>query len=126
MAPDYQTIAFINRSLHGPDIAMVFFRHLYYLDGPFISGSPDNSWMMNPATVTEPTKLLALLHHEHVRWVVKAPDYPEPLAASFQMLEDEGRLRPVFCADVLTFTGFRIYGNKTSERVVILEVSSAL
>jgi len=126
MAPDYRIAAFINRSLHGSGKVMVFFRHLYYLEPPFIEGSPENSWLMNPAAVAEPQKLLDLLHQENIRWVVKTPNFPEPVAPAFQMLEEQGKLRPVYSAEFPTFTGFRIYGQKVSVRVVILEVASAV
>jgi hypothetical protein len=125
MAPDYPAAAFINKSLHGTGKVMVFFRHLYYLRPPFIEGRPENSWLMDPVRVAQPRALLDLLHCENIRWVVKAPDYPEPLAPAFQALEDQGRLRPEFSADISTFSGFRIYGRRTTVRVVILKVASA-
>jgi len=125
MAPDYPATAFINKSTQGTGKVMVFFRHLYYLKPPFIEGRPENSWLMDPARVAEPRALLAFLHCENVRWVVKAPDYPQPLAPAFQALEDQGTLRPAFSADVSTFTGFRVYGQRMPVRVVILEVASA-
>jgi hypothetical protein len=125
MAPDYPAAAFINRSLDGRGKVMVFFRHLYYIKPPFIEGRPENSWLMDPDRIAEPQKLLDFLHREHVRWVVKSPDYPEAFAAAFQALEDEGKLRPVYSTDISTFTGFRIYGQRVQNRLVILEVASA-
>jgi len=124
MAPDYPATAFINRCRPGPGKVMVFFRHVYYLNPPFIEGDSQNSWLMDPDRLGEPQKLLALLHRENVRWVAKVPDYPELLAPAFQTLEDEGKLRPVLSADVSTFSGFRIYERRTSLRAVILEVDS--
>lgn len=125
MAPDYAIAALINRSLGERGEVMVFFRHLYYLRAPFIEGRPENSWLMDPDRIVDSRELLNFLHGKNVRWVVKAPDYPSPLAASFQVLEDEGKLRPLFSADVPTFEGFRIYGRRISVRVVILEVASS-
>jgi len=101
---------------------MVFFRHLYYLRPPFIEGRPENSWLMDPVRVADPNALLTLLRRENIHWDT---DYPEPLAPAFQALEDQGKLRPKFSADVSTFSGFRIYGRRVTVRVVILEVASA-
>jgi hypothetical protein len=125
MASDYSAAAFINRSVGGRGKVMVFFRHLYYLRPPFIDGNPASSWLMDPDRIRDPQKLLSLLRHQNVRWVAKAPDYPKPLAGAFQTLEDEGKLRPVFSADVSTFTNFRIYDERVPVRVVILAVDSA-
>ena len=122
MAADYPTAAFVNRSLVGRGEVMVFFRHLYYLRPPFIEGRPEQSWLMDPDRLADSQKLLDFLHQKDVRWLVKAPDYPEPFARSFQALEDQGKLRQVYSADVSTFTGFRIYGQRVPVRVTILEV----
>jgi hypothetical protein len=79
---------------------------------------------MDPERIAEPEKLLDFFRQENIRWIAKAPGYPEPLARAFQALEDEGKLRPRFSADVSTFAGFRIYGQRVPVRVVILEVSA--
>jgi hypothetical protein len=54
----------------------VFFRHLYYLDPPFVESQPENPWLMDPEHLGRPQELLHLLHREDIRWVVKAPNYP--------------------------------------------------
>jgi len=126
MAPDYPITAFINRSLGGKGEVMIFFRHLYYLRPPFMEGRPEQSWLMDPGSISNSQRLLDFLHRENIRWIVRAPDYPEPFTAAFQTLEDEGNLRPVFSADISTFAGFRIYGRKTSVQVLILEVASTI
>ena len=122
MAADYPTADFLNRSLPREDEVMVFFRHLYYLRMPFVEGHPGQSWLMDPDRITDSQKLLDFLHRQNIRWVVRAPDYPEPFAGAFQRLEDEGSLRPVSSTDVSTFTGFRVYGQRVPVRVTILEV----
>jgi len=123
MAPDYETTLFINRSLAGQGKIMVFFRHLYYLDPPFLEGHPDNSWLMNPQRLGQPQELLDLLHRENIRWVVKSPGYPEPFAQAFRTLEIEGQLHPVSSAEVSTLSGFRIYKERVPVEVTIMEVA---
>jgi len=123
MAQDYPLAAFVNRSLVGKDEVLVFFRHLYYLRAPFIEGRPEQSWLMDPQRVEQPQQLLDLLRRENIRWVVKAPDYPEALAQTFRALEDEGQLRPVSSTEVWTFAGFRIYEKRVPVEVTILEVA---
>jgi hypothetical protein len=104
---------------------MVFLRHLYYLNAPFIEGRPENSWLMDPAKVDDPATLMNLLRREHVRWVVKAPEYRQPLAATFQELEGQGQLRPAFMQDIPAFEGFRIYGSRVRVHVTILDLLPA-
>jgi hypothetical protein len=126
MAPDYGAASFVNRSLEGQHgKVMVFFQHVYYLRVPFLIGDPDFSWLMDPDRLTGPQALLQLFRQQDVRWVVKAPDYPEPFAPAFQTLEDEGKLRPRFSADASMYANFRIYGEKVPVHMVILEVASA-
>ena len=123
MAPDYAKVAFINRSLAGQDgKVMVFFRYLYYLQVPFETGDPRVSWLVNPEKLSTQRELSQFLRQENIRWVVKAPDYPESLAQAFQGLEKQGYLRPISTADVSTSAGFRMYGEKVSIRVTLLQV----
>ena len=132
MAPDYHTVEFINRELSqqrgapGDGSVMVFFRHLYYLHDlrvPFVDGSPEYSWLMDPARYNDPDKLLAHLHEMNIRWVVKSPNYPNVLASAFSALEQEGKLVAVASDDVENLTGTgRIYGQRQRIRVTLLEV----
>jgi hypothetical protein len=132
MAPDYHTVEFINRTLShqpatpGDGSVMVFFRHLYYLHDlrvPFVDGSPEYSWLMDPTRYNNPDKLLAHLHQMNIRWVVKSPNYPNVLASAFSALEQEGKLVAVASEDVENLTGTgRIYGQRQTIRVTLLEV----
>ncbi len=129
MAPDYHTVEFINRTLSPQAEAsrgvrvMVFFRHLYYIRVPFVDGSPEYSWLMDPARYNDPEKLLAHLRDMNVRWVVKSADYPKALAPAFSALEQEGKLVAIASTEVENLTGTgRIYGQRQKIRVVLLEV----
>jgi hypothetical protein len=129
MAPDYQTAEFINQTLpmqtgqpSGENV-MVFFRHLYYIRVPFIDGSPEYSWQMDPARYNDPEKLLAHLREMNVRWVLKAPDYPQLLAESFSRLEQEGKLVPIASTDVENLSGTgRFNGQHQKIHLVLLQV----
>ncbi len=101
----------------------MFFRHLHYIRVPFVDGSPEYSWLMNPALCNDKDKLLAHLHEFNVRWVVKTPDYPEALGPEFSNLEADGGLIPVASTEVENLTGTgRIYGQRQKVHVVLLSV----
>jgi hypothetical protein len=128
-APDYRTVEFINRTL-SPETSgssggsvMVFFRHFYYVRVPFVDGTPEYSWLMDPARYNDADKLLAHLHEMNVRWIVKSPNYPKALAPAFSTLEQEGKLVPIASTDVENLTGTgRIYGQRQEIRVILLKV----
>ena len=123
MAPDYNVVRYVNKSLAGRDgTAMVFFRHTYYLTVPFVRGDPDNSWPMNPDKLQSGDALVGLLQRLGVRWVVKTGKYPAALAERFEELEARGALVPVASAEVENFAGKRIYGRRDRMSLVILEV----
>lgn len=80
---------------------------------------------MDPDRLTGPQSLLRFFHQQGVRWVVKAPDYPDPFAPALGILENEGMLRPKYSADSMAFDNIRVVGEKVPIHVVILEVVSA-
>jgi hypothetical protein len=128
MGTDYRFTSFINSTL-GPETqhksgnALVFFRHLYYLQVPFVYGNPSFSWSIDPSKCNEPGELLRALEDLNVRWVVKSPEYPEPLAEAFRGLQAENKLIPIASADIETFTGSsRIYKETQTLDVEILEL----
>jgi hypothetical protein len=129
MAPDYQTVEFINSKLKDrastDATVMVFFRHLYYLQVPFVDGAPEYSWLMNPAQYSDKNRLLAHLHEMKVGWVVKSPDFPAALKTAFEGLEADGDLVPEASADVDSLVGTgRIYGGHEKVHVVIMRVQN--
>jgi hypothetical protein len=128
MGPDYKLATFINDTLgpetqHNAGNVIVFLRHLYYLKVPYVYGDPGSSWTFDPSKCNKPDQLLLLLNNINVRWVVRSPDYPPPLAEAFDGLESQNKLVRIASMDLETFTGnSRIYRQKRTTKVVILEL----
>ena len=128
MAPDYQYALFVNETLKDRTETergkvMVFFRHLYYLRLPFVNGEPTSSWVIDPEKCGGADELFRTLQDANVKWIVKTPDYPTPLANAFNQLEVEKRLLPIAASDLQTFTGrSRIYQERQRVKVTILKV----
>ena len=95
---------------------MVFLRHFCYVRVPFVDGTPEYSWLMDPSRYNDADKLLAHLH-------VKSPNYPKLLAPAFSALEEEGKLVPIASTNVENLTGTgRIYRKRQDIQVIFLEV----
>jgi hypothetical protein len=74
--------------------------------------------------LTSPQALLAFLKEHDIRWVVKAPGYPEALAAVFEESEMEGILVPETRADILVFAGnSRLLNNRQKSELILLRVA---
>jgi hypothetical protein len=102
---------------------MVFFRHFYYVRVPFVDGTSECSWLMDPARYNDSDKLLTHLREMKVRRIVKSPNYPQALAPAFSALEQVGKPVPIASTDVENLTGTgRIYGQRQESRVILLEV----
>jgi hypothetical protein len=125
MAPDYQAAAFLNSALAGRSgTALVFLWHTYYLRVPYEMGDPAASWTANPADLTTPQALQAFLKQQGIAWVVKSPEYPEPLGALFEECEKEGLLIPEAQTETQTLYGSsRTYNLRAKVPVVILRVA---
>jgi hypothetical protein len=126
MAPDYQAAAFVNSALaERTGKALIFFRHSYYLRVPYENGDPGESWGMNPAVLKDPQILLAFLKAQGIAWVVKSPEYPEPLAKVFEECEDEGVLVPEARTETETLSGSsRVYNLRLKVPVVLMRVAN--
>jgi hypothetical protein len=126
MAGLYPSAVFVNNALEGKEgKALIFFHFVYYLRVPFEIGIPEESWLVDPAKITSADSLLQFLSDRGVHWVVKTPSYPPLLARSFQELEDAGKLKPVIFGEASTFSNFRMYGERVTFKIVILEVIKA-
>lgn len=125
MASDYEAATFLNSALSGQaGNVLVFLRHLYYLRIPYVYGDPDSSWMTNPDDLTNPQALLTFLKEHDIRWVAKAPDYPEALAGVLEESEKEGILVPETHTDILVFAGnSRLLNNRQKSSLVLFRVA---
>ena len=56
--------------------------------------------------------MLEWLRKNDVRWIVKPPEYPEPVSDALLRLESRGILQPVASTQVEDFAGWRIEGRK--------------
>jgi hypothetical protein len=124
-APDYARSEFVNDYLSGRESegrALIFFRHVYYLRVPFAYAHPDASWAMNPALLQTDDAWRSLFRNQHIRWVVRAPDYPEPLSTVLKRLESENILVPCATGTVEDWAGNRIGGNRELQPITILSV----
>ena len=129
-APDYQRSQFLNRELdrlgqfNSGSVstnlrALIFINHLYYLRVPYFNGDPEDSWEMNPALLRSDADWLRLFDKHQIRWVLKSPDYPAPLADSLQHLEQEGVLQPCATGEVESFSGNRVEGIRVREPITL-------
>jgi hypothetical protein len=128
-APDYERIDFVNQTLAGEggnEKALVFFRHVYYLNVPFVYGDPAASWGIDPEKLQTSEAWLTFFRQQHIRWVVRSQEYPEPIAGPLRQLENSGNLIPQAQAETMDFTGKRMEGVKRSTSTVILRVQDHL
>jgi hypothetical protein len=122
-APDYARAEFVNQQLAGKGSegkVLVFFQHLYYLRVPFVYGDPEASWAMDPAKLQTDDAWLALFRSQRIRWVVRAPDYPESLSKALERLETEKILVPCSAGEVQDWVGNRIGGARELQPITIL------
>ena len=123
-APDYADAEFVNQYLSGQGAdgrALIFFRHVYYLRVPYMAdGDPGASWAMDPAELQTDDAWRALFGTQRIRWVVRAPDYPEALSVALKRLESEHVLVPCASGEVEDWRGNRIGGARQLQPIMIL------
>jgi hypothetical protein len=123
-APEYEKVRFINEALAGKAAegkTLVFVRHVFYLNVPFLYGDPTASWAMDPSKLQTPQDWRELFQKEGIRWVVRSPEYPPAIAGGLRELEEQGDLVPILQGVVSDFQGMRIAGRLESVPIVILE-----
>ena len=124
-APDYATCEFVNRAIAGKGSegnVLVFFRHVYALQVPYLYGDPQDSWAIDPDRLATPEAWRAFLRQNRIRWILRAPEYPEEIAVPLEKLERDGVLTPFAREDVTTFEGMRILGIRKTMTAIILQV----
>ena len=90
---------------------------------PFVDGDAEDSWEMYPPTLQSTQAWLDLFRRDHIRWVVRDPDYPDEFARALAQLENEGILKPCASGVVQDIEGFRINGQLINVPVTILCVA---
>ena len=127
--PDFGRSEFVNARVSALSRAdphartLIFFRHLYYLQVPFIAGATLDSWEMSPLSLSTDQAWREFFARRNIRWVVKAPAYPEEFSRSLTSLESHGILRPCASGTVESIQGFRINGQSAAEPIAILCVT---
>ena len=125
-APEYEEAQFVNQVLAGKETGgntLVFLRHVYYLRAPFLYGDPVASWAIDPAKLQTPQEWLALFRAQDIRWVVRSPEYPAPIAVPLHQLEAQSKLLPVAQTEISDFQGVGISGERQTISTVIFRVT---
>ena len=125
-APDYARSEFVNHYLSGESEGrtLIFFRHVYNLRVPYAYGHPEASWAMSPEELRTDDDWRSLFRSQHIRWVVRAPDYPESLGIALKRLESENILVPCATGIVEDWAGNRIGGTRQLQAITILSVQN--
>jgi len=122
---EYGAVEFLNQRLgskEGHGVAVVFIRHLFYLEVPFLNCDPSSSWAIDPDKLQTADEWLAFFRRHDVRWVVRSRDYPEAIDAPLRRLELNGDLEKIAETQVVDFQGLRIAGERESVPLAVLEL----
>lgn len=122
---DYEIVEAVNRllgNLENQPRTLVFVRHLYYLDIPYLNGDPATSFEVDPGRLQTTQEWKAFLEKKDIGYLVRSPDYPEPIAAPLTEMERNGDLVPFARAEVQNFQGKRIDEKRAMVPVIILRV----
>jgi hypothetical protein len=127
--PEYQEAEAINRVLASQakgGKTLLFLRHMYSLDVPFLNGDPATSWLINPDHLRTPQDWEIFFQTEGIAFVARSPYYPEAIEAPLTEMEAKGDLVPVAQSVVQDFQGMRITGKRAEIPVIVLRVRSAV
>jgi hypothetical protein len=122
---DYQIVEVINRILTAEgnqQRTLVFVRHLYYLDIPYLNGNPDTSFEVDLERLRTVQAWRAFFEKKDIGFVVRSPDYPSAIAEPLNEMEKNEELIPFARTEVQNFQGKRIDQKRTTVPVVILRV----
>jgi hypothetical protein len=121
---DYRVVETVNRMLGDRSLqktALVFIRHTYYLEVPYLNGNPGTSFEVDPDHLTTPSQWKDFLDKKGIGYVVRSPDYPPAIAGPLSEMEKSGDLTPFKEARVEELQGKRINQDRTQIEVVILK-----
>ena len=125
--PEYQEAEAINHALGsqaGDGKTLLFLRHMYSLNVPFLNGDPVTSWMINPDHLRTPLDWRVFLQQEGIAYVVRSPKYPTAIEAPLAEMEAKGDLTPFAEFVVQDFQGMRMEENRIDVPVRILRVKA--
>jgi len=125
-AQDYQVAQALNHLLGRPASegrALVFLRHQYFLEIPYLNGDPDTSFEVDPDLLKTAEQWKDFFKKEGIAYVVRSPDYPSAFTAPLREMERNGDLTPFTQTAVENFRGKRIDQIRITIPVVILKVN---
>jgi hypothetical protein len=125
--PEYQEAEAINRVLGSQAQAgktLLFLRHMYSLNVPFLNGDPDTSWLINLDHLRTLQDWAIFFQQEGIAFVVRSPQYPSEIEAPLAEMEARGDLVPMAELVVQDFQGMRVEENRAEVPIVILKVKN--
>src|SRR5262249_50031659 len=102
--------------------ALVFIRHVYYLEVPYVNGDPGLSFEVDPAKLQSPGDWKVFFYKKKIGYVVRSPNYPNVIAGPLEEMERAGDLIPIARTEVQNFRGNRVNEVRETTGVVILRV----
>ena len=123
---EYQVVEAINKMLgwmSNQSKALVFVRHAYYLDIPYVNGDPDTTLEIDPDRMQSSSNWKAFFARKGIAFVVRSSQYPASISASLNEMEKNGELVPFAEAEVRNLQVKRIDENWTTVPVVVLKVN---
>lgn len=122
---DYEVIEAVNKLLGGQQSklrTLVFVRHLYYLDIPYLNGNPGTSFQVDPERLHATQAWKAFFEKNDIGYVVRSPSYPGAISQSLTEMERDGDLLPLAQEEVQNLQGKRTDQVLASIPVVVLKV----
>jgi len=123
---EYQIVEAINKMLgkmNNHAKALVFVRHCYYLDIPYVNGDPDTTLEIDPERMRSSSDWKAFFAQKGIGFVVRSSQYPASISASLNEMEKNGELVPFAETEVRNLQGKRIDEKWTTVAVVVLKVN---
>jgi hypothetical protein len=102
--------------------ALVFIRHSYYLNIPFLNGDPARSFEVDVERMKTPEDWRTFFMLHAISFVVRSPDYPNSIRRPLEEMESTGELAPFAEIRVQNFRGMRLSESRENIAVVILRV----